>query len=1279
MALRKTGLEFQLKNYAQFQRGVQTANRLAQNLQNTFQQVAKTPYKLKTTQLNQLVPPQLQNRILNLRKQLGALNGTVAALPGPVSGALNSLLSLGNAMGGALGKVNLLVAGAVALTTALVGLGLRGAAMPGVIEAFDIATARAGIYSQVLLQDLRTASRGTIADFALMKTANLALAGAGDELGKALGPGRGLAGLMEIARAQARATGQSVDYLFDSLVTGVKRSTPLLIDNTGLVLKVSQADEAYARSIGKAVDQLTAEEKQIALLNATLEAGKFAVDSYGQGALQASERIARLRTTITNALDKLAVAVQPIFNFVLAIGEAILTFVLSPLKLITPLIYELSNAISGTLTTAFETFTSLVSDVFAPVARLIQRWFYVLVGLIRGFGLAWNWLLGTIAKAVRPIATILKKYVTGPLSKALDPTTFAKAGGLVIGALAEGFLWAANTYLFPAVVAIATFVADFLMGFSPPKRGPLSTIDQGGANLALAWLEGFTGISLAPVEDMMGRVDAELGTIGQLTNDQVKRRLARLDEVLQPFIDHLEIAKAKMAAIVEPIKRVQDALDKKLGRALERFTKGELDAEAVRAIDRQKAAVQERLTMFEDMTAEAELQLAMAESQQALERALLEVQARRTAQAEQAADATEEARQASEAAEKAAKGSGDAAIPDAAGGAFDLPGGDPIADWLGTGDAVDDFWGEMRDSFLEGFTMTGADEQLARAGEWVDLLKAQGDRVKSSKPFQAVTDAIDTVFGSGPDSVIGKIRTFKTDHLEPLWNDVTSLFDNFSLDKLIGTVTDTFSYPNGTLWTSLDSFQSAWENFWAYPDGTLWTALADFSLEDLWNKFKEFFGAAGEQAGKLWDSVKNFGDNVKTFFTDTLPGYFDDFSLQGLLDKVTGAIGGGLDAAGDAVGDAVDTLGDTGGTLYDILKRVGDFVLTLVVAPFEGLAQAIADALNLSDLAGTLKTHITDKVQGVRDSIQGFFTDPAGSIKATVQNLVVALPNWASGLAGSLWTALTEKFYNVKSRIYDYVEGPVGSIKTIVQAVVSGVTTWLFGLWDNLKSSLSDKFSDAVALAITWLVGEPDEGQSLWQLLTALPGKIVSWLTDLPNKLVDALETPFINSITFIIEKFGELKEAILAVLGLVPGNPFGSAEGSSAVAGGIEPVVITEEDDVVLYGQYGMEVDPRTGLEVPRQRAKGGVGRGWNIVGDAGPELVNFGSPSRVLSFQDTLRAIFGKIAPLSMSQYAYPRTPAAGPVYNTNTSTSFTANFNYRNNRQALRMQLAELRAMA
>ena len=145
--------------------------------------------------------------------------------------------------------------------------------------------------------------------------------------------------------------------------------------------------------------------------------------------------------------------------------------------------------------------------------------------------------------------------------------------------------WAANTLIFPALILIAEFIADFLMSCSPPKRGPLGRIDEGGANVMRAWLQGFMGVSLQPVKEVAGEVNAALGRIGTFSENQVQARIAQLDAALQPFIDRLDIAKAKMAALIEPLKGVQDALQKKLARQLERFTRGEVDAEVVRGLD----------------------------------------------------------------------------------------------------------------------------------------------------------------------------------------------------------------------------------------------------------------------------------------------------------------------------------------------------------------------------------------------------------------------------------------------------------------------------------------------------------------------------------------------------------------------------------------------------------------------------------------------------------------------------------------------------------------------
>lgn len=188
---------------------------------------------------------------------------------------------------------------------ALAKLAIAAAPLEGIGIAFDKMASRVGLS----LDELRHAAAGTISDFELMRKTNVALTGAGDDLADAFG--RNLPQLLKVARAAAKATGQSVDFLFESLVSGVKRSSPMLIDNTGLVLKLGEANQAMADSLGIAVGDLSAEQKQIALLNATVLAGERMISEFGGGQVTAAEQIAQFRAQIQNTKDQIGLAFLP--------------------------------------------------------------------------------------------------------------------------------------------------------------------------------------------------------------------------------------------------------------------------------------------------------------------------------------------------------------------------------------------------------------------------------------------------------------------------------------------------------------------------------------------------------------------------------------------------------------------------------------------------------------------------------------------------------------------------------------------------------------------------------------------------------------------------------------------------------------------------------------------------------------------------------------------------------------------------------------------------------
>lgn len=93
----------------------------------------------------------------------------------------------------------------------------------GVARAFD------RLNNPELLDNLRAATKGTVSDLELMKQAvqfnNFGLPV--EKLGIAL----------EFARQRAADTGQSIDYLVQSIVTGIGRQSPLILDNLGINAK----------------------------------------------------------------------------------------------------------------------------------------------------------------------------------------------------------------------------------------------------------------------------------------------------------------------------------------------------------------------------------------------------------------------------------------------------------------------------------------------------------------------------------------------------------------------------------------------------------------------------------------------------------------------------------------------------------------------------------------------------------------------------------------------------------------------------------------------------------------------------------------------------------------------------------------------------------------------------------------------------------------------------------------------------------------------------------
>lgn len=76
---------------------------------------------------------------------------------------------------------------------------------------------------------------------------------------------------MELVQKMAVRTGQSAEYLTQSFARGISRLSPLILDNLGIQVSLKDANEEYAKSVGKSTDELTKAERTTALMNQVLE------------------------------------------------------------------------------------------------------------------------------------------------------------------------------------------------------------------------------------------------------------------------------------------------------------------------------------------------------------------------------------------------------------------------------------------------------------------------------------------------------------------------------------------------------------------------------------------------------------------------------------------------------------------------------------------------------------------------------------------------------------------------------------------------------------------------------------------------------------------------------------------------------------------------------------------------------------------------------------------------------------------------------------------------
>ena len=298
---------------------------------------------------------QLKDRISEAKQELYGLNDAMGK-----SGGGGGLLSgLGGKMEGALavfgGNLMTKAAGMAASFAAELGQAVQqGVELARQGEGIRNAFERLGRGD--ILDGLREATHGTVTDLELMKAAvkfndfNLPL----EELGT----------MLAFAQQKAKDTGQSVDYMVDSIVTGLGRKSLMILDNLGLSATQIKDKMAETGDMTKAVGEIIREQ----MANA------------GDYIETAADRAAQADVELKNAMEELGRTLLPLEEQGVSMWTSLKTGAIEllneGLKPLVPAVVELKDSMSDMFDTvahsdAFSGLVSWMQESFKWAVRLI--------------------------------------------------------------------------------------------------------------------------------------------------------------------------------------------------------------------------------------------------------------------------------------------------------------------------------------------------------------------------------------------------------------------------------------------------------------------------------------------------------------------------------------------------------------------------------------------------------------------------------------------------------------------------------------------------------------------------------------------------------------------------------------------------------------------------------------------------------------------------------------------------------------------------------------------
>lgn len=291
----------------------------------------------------------------------------------------------------------------------------------GVTKAFN------DLNQEGLLDNLRKATKGTVNDVQLMTAAvkandfRIPL----EDLGKYL----------EFAQLKAQQTGQSVDYMTDSIVTGLGRKSPLILDNLGIsAAEISEKTKEtgdFMKAVAEIVDTQLAEAGETYISAADRAAQKTVELQNAQKAL--GDEILPLKEQWDDSYADMQLNTISLISWCVKHQGAVKTLGIL-LTAFTVVAVATSNAIKTNIVVtkgaaAAQHAWNVICATGTGLMKLLQAGFYLLTGRVTLAKNAWTAMNVTMKASVFGLiaaGVVLLAMKLWDMKKAADASTLAQ-------------------------------------------------------------------------------------------------------------------------------------------------------------------------------------------------------------------------------------------------------------------------------------------------------------------------------------------------------------------------------------------------------------------------------------------------------------------------------------------------------------------------------------------------------------------------------------------------------------------------------------------------------------------------------------------------------------------------------------------------------------------------------------------------------------------------------------------------------------------------------------